>query len=59
MFTNGNWIGFLAVVLTAVGIWIAQGYHEKGHKWARPVQYTIGALFLVFMIWLFIQVKWS
>lgn len=52
MFSNGNWIGFFTVVFTVIGIWVAQSYHEKGHEWARPVQYAIGVLFLAFMIWL-------
>ncbi len=52
MFSNGNWMGFLGVIIPFVIIWIAQSYYERGAKWARPTQYIAGIVFLMFVIYL-------
>ena len=53
LFKQGNIWGIIIVAMAFIGIAIAQYFHEDGAKWARPVQYGIGLVFLAIVIFVF------
>lgn len=57
MFNIGsNWVGIAIVVVLVGGAMLLQGEHEKGKKWARPAQYILGVAFVLFMLYLMINI---
>jgi hypothetical protein len=51
---EGNIWALLIMTVLFVSVAIVQEAHEKGKKWARPVQYGIAAIFISLFIWLVI-----